>query len=96
MTRYLVTWKAVNAREPENLEARVKQRMSFVQLVQDALKSGALKDWGTTPDGMKGYAIFEGTETAGALMALMYVPFFEFEETPILNADEWMEVLKSA
>jgi len=26
----------------------------------------------------------------------MYVPFFEFEETPVLTADQWVEVLKSA
>jgi len=95
MTRYLVTWKAVNARQPENVEARVKQDMKFMETIQDALKSGALKDYGIAPDGMKGYAIFEGTETAGALMAQMFVPFYEFDQTPMLTADQWVEVLKS-
>jgi hypothetical protein len=96
MTKYLVTWKAVNARQPENTEARVKQSLKFMEMTQDALKSGALKDYGITPDGGRGYAVFEGTEAAGALMAQMFVPFFEFEETPVLTADQWVEVLKSA
>ena len=96
MTRYLITWKAVNARIPENMEARVKQNMKFIETIQNALKSGALKDYGISVDGTKGYAVFEGTETAGALMAYMYVPFYEFEETPMLTADQWVEVLKSA
>ena len=96
MTKYLVTWKTVNARQPEDTEARVKQSLKFMEMTRDALKSGALKDYGITPDGGKGYAIFEGTETAGALMAQMFTPFFEFEETPVLTADQWVEVLKSA
>ena len=95
MARYLVTWKAVNARQPENMEARVKQNLRFMETIQDALKSGALKDYGIAGDGMKGYAIFEGTETVGAMMAQMYVPFYEFEYTSMLTADEWVEVLKS-
>ena len=95
MTKYLVTWKTVNARQPEDTEARVKQSLKFMEMTRDALKSGALKDYGITPDGGKGYAIFEGTETAGALMAQMFTPFFEFEETPVLTADQWVEVLKS-
>jgi hypothetical protein len=95
MTRYLVTWKAVNARRPENMEVRVKQNLKFTEMVQDALKSGALKDFGISLDGNKGYGIFEGTETAGALMTQMYVPFYEFEATPMLTADQWVEVQKS-
>jgi len=95
MTRYLVTWKAVNARQPEKIEDRVKQDLKFMETIQDALKSGALKDYGIAPDGMKGYAIFEGTETAGAMMTQMYVPFYEFEETTMLTADQWVEVLKN-
>ena len=95
MTRYLITWKAVNSRIHENVEARVKQDMAFTQMVQEALKSGALKEWGTSTDGMKGYAIFDGSETDMALMSVMYVPFFEFEIYPILTADQWMGILKT-
>jgi len=95
MTKYLVTWKAVNARQPENMEARVKQNLKFVEMVQEALKSGVIKDYGIAGDGMRGYAIFEGTETVGATMAQMYVPYYEFEYTSVLTADEWVEVLKN-
>jgi len=28
-------------------------------------------------------------------MAQMYVPFYEFDQTPMLTADQWVEVLKS-
>lgn len=96
MTRYLINWKAVNSRIQENREARIKQDIAFTQMVQEALKSGPLKEWATNTDGTKGYATFEGSETDMALMSTMYVPFFEFEVYPILTADEWMGVLKTA
>lgn len=95
MTRYLVIWKAVNSRFPENREARLKLQMGFTQLVQEALKSGGpLKEWGSIPDGTMGYAIFDGSETDMAAMATLYVPTFEFETHPILTADEFLGVLK--
>jgi hypothetical protein len=96
MTRYLVIWKAVNARFPENTEDRVKQQIGFTQLVQEAVKSGGpLKEWATIPDGTMGYAIFDGSETDMAVMATLYVPHFEFETYPILNAEEFLGALKS-
>ena len=95
MTRYLVYWKAVNSRIPENVEAKVKQLKTFTQMAQEALKSGALKEWGTFGDGTEGYVVFEGSETDGALMSMMYTPFYELEVHPILTADQFMEVLNT-
>lgn len=98
MTRYLVNWKAVNSRIAEKQEDRIAQRTAFTQLVQEALKdkSGPLKDWGTIPDGTRGYAIFEGSEADMARMANMFLPHIEFEPYPIITADQFMEVLKSS
>jgi hypothetical protein len=96
MTRYLVIWKAVNSRFPEEREARVKQQIGFTQIVQEALKSSPLKEWGTIPDGTMGYAIFDGSETDMAVMATLYVPHFEFEVHPILTAEEFLGALKTA
>ena len=96
MPKYLVTWKAVNTRVPENREARIKQQIAHTELVHESLKSHALKEWGTSPDGQKGYAIFEGTEDDMARMGTMFVPFYEFDICPILTAEQWLGVLKSA
>ena len=96
MTRYLVTWKAVNSRILEDREARIKASIGFIQIIQEALKSGPIKEYGTRPDNVMGYAIFEGNEADMARMATMFVPHFEFEVHPIMTADEMMEVLKSA
>jgi len=97
MTRYLVLWKAVNSRFPENREAKIKQQIGFTQLVQEALKSGGpLKEWATIPDGTMGYAIFDGNETDMGVMATFYMPYFEFEVHPIMSADQFMGVLKTA
>jgi len=96
MAKFLVSWKALNSRTSENPEERHKQNIAFVELVQQALKAGALKDWGTAPDGMKGYAIFEGSEADMALMAQLYLPYFEFQDQIVLTADEFLEVLKRA
>jgi hypothetical protein len=96
MTRYFVYWKAVNSRIPEDREAKIKQAIGFLQVVQEALKSGPIKAFGARPDDVEGYAIFEGSETDMARMATMFVPYYEYEVYPILTADEMMEVLKSA
>jgi len=96
MPRYLITWKAVNARIPENREARIKQQIAHTELVHEALKSGALKDWGVRTDGQMGYAIFEGNDEDGARLGTMFVPYYEFDICPILTAEQWLGVLKSA
>ena len=97
MTRYLVIWKAVNSRFPEERDARVKQQIGFTQLVHEAHKSGGpLKEWATIPDGTMGYAIFDGGVTDMALMATLYVPHFEFETHPIMSAEEFLGALKTA
>jgi hypothetical protein len=97
MTRYLVIWKAVNSRFPEEREVRVKQQIGFTQLVLEAVKSGGpLKEWATIPDGTMGYAIFDGTEADMAIMATLYMPHFEFETYPIMNAEEFLAALKTA
>jgi hypothetical protein len=96
MTKYFVYWKAVNSRIPEDREAKIKRSIGFLQIIQEALKSGPIKAYGTRPDNVEGYVIFEGSETDMARMATMFVPDFEFEVYPILTADEMMEVLKSA
>jgi hypothetical protein len=96
MTRYLVTWKAVNSRVSDNRETRIKTQMAHTQLVQESLKSGALKEWGTEPDGQRGYAIFEGSEADMALLAAVFVPYYEFQVVPIMTADQWMGALKTA
>ena len=95
MTKYLVIWKAVNSRIPENTEAKVKQLRAFTQMAQEALKSGGMKDWGTFGDGTEGYAVFEGSETDGALLATMYIPFYEFEIHSVLTVDQYLEALNT-
>jgi hypothetical protein len=96
MPKYLVNWKTVNSRLPGNREDRIKQQIAHAELVHEALKSNAIKDWGISPDGGKGYAIFEGSDEDGARIATMYVPFYEFDICPILTAEQWLDVLKSA
>jgi len=94
MPRYLVTWKVVNSRVPEDAEARHKRDIAFTEMVQQALKEGALKDWGCAPDGQKGYAVFEGSQTDFALMGQLYLPYIEFQDQVVFTADEFLEVLK--
>jgi len=96
MPKYLVTFKAVNSRISVNSEARRKQQIPFTEFVQQALKSGAMKDWGVAPDSMKGYAVIEGSESDLSSMEQMLIPYFKFEEQVVLTADEFLKVLKKA
>ena len=96
MPSYLVTWKTVNSRIPVDRDAQLKQMTTQLQFVQQTLKQGKMKDWRTTPDGMKGIAIFEGNESDLALEAMKYSPYFDFEVTPILNAEQFAYILRTA
>lgn len=62
MPRYLVKWKTVNARVSEDPATNLKKTGDILRRVQRDLVSGSLKDWGMSPDGSTGYAVFEGSE----------------------------------
>jgi len=96
MTTYLVTWKTINARVPEDKEARFKRTTANLQLVQQSMKQGKLKDWRTVPDGTRGVAIFEGSEVELAYEAMKYSPYVEFEVAPVLTAEQFLYTLKTA
>jgi len=96
MTKYLIIWKVVNSRIPDDMETHLKRAIKLSQMVQESMKAGKTKEWGTRPDGTRGYSVFEGSETDLALEAAKYGPLFEYEVYPILTVDQWMGILKGA
>lgn len=96
VTRYLITWKVVNARIPTDPQERIKRAMAFAQFIQENMKSGKLKDWGGTPDTAKGYGVYEGTEIDMAIDAARFGPDIEWEVTPILTLEQYLDLLKKA
>lgn len=93
MPRYLVLWKSVNARVPENPEARLKQFTTLTQMIHEDVTSGRVKDWGIFAEGGGGYAIFEGSELDLSLETAKYVPYVELEARTVLSTDQQREVL---
>lgn len=96
MTRYIVSWKTVNARLPNDDEMRLKLQKKRLESVRLSLKVGKLKEFLIFPYGNEGYAIFEGTETELAVEALKYEPFIEFDVHPVVNVDQYLEILNKA
>jgi hypothetical protein len=93
MVKYIVSWKTVNARLPDNDEMRLKLETRFLETVRNSMKFGKLKEFGIFPYGNVGYAVFEGTETELAVEALKYAPYIEFEIHPVIGVDQYLEIL---
>lgn len=93
MTKYIVSWKTVNARLPDNDEMRLKLETRLLETVRNSLKMGKLKEFFIFPYGNAGYALFEGTETELAVEAIKYAPFIEFDVHPVVNVDQYLEIL---
>ncbi len=96
MTRYLVIWRIVNARQSDDPATRLKNSMKLMEMVKQAMNTGLIKEWGARLDGHMGYSILEGSDADIALSAQMFGPYFEFETHPIMDVAQYSELLNTA
>ncbi len=93
MVRYIVSWKMVNSRLPENDELRLKLETRLLETVRNSMRNNKIKEFGIYPTGGSGYAFFEGTESELAVETLKYSPYVEFDVHPIITAEQYLEIL---
>jgi len=88
-------WELEMARVPVDPKERIAGWTMLMKMVEDALKSGGLTDWGNFPGMSAGYAIFEGTEEELHTGNMMYFPYVKFETHPVLSASQVEATIKA-
>jgi hypothetical protein len=88
-------WELDMARVPVDPRERIAGWNMLMKMVEDAMKSGGLTDWGNFAGMSAGYAIFEGTEEDLHRGNIMYFPYVKFETHPVLSASQSIEAIKA-
>jgi len=96
MGKYLVLWEVDPARVPIDPKERATAWLGLTELVKADMKTGWVKDWGTFPGELKGYAIDEGSEVTMMTETTKYAPYVKFEVHPVATLAEVQEAIKAA
>lgn len=95
MARYLMLWQIDATRIPVSPQERASMWEPFVTMVEQDMKKGISKDWGSFVGELKGFAIAEGTEVEIDNLLQQYVPFVQFEVHPVVSTRQVREVIKA-
>jgi hypothetical protein len=95
MPKFFNKWQTNPLAFPNDPAAIMKINMALLEMVKADFKSGKLKDWGVTADGINGYAIAECSEAEIFVMMLKYSPYIISEIKPIFTVDESIEIAKA-
>ena len=97
MPKFYVKWQLDPAKTPADPEERAKGWLSMLEMVKADMKAGVTKDWGCAAGGACGYAINEApSETELFTRLLKWMPYVQFEVTPVLTVDQTIESIKKA
>ena len=95
MGRYLITWEVDMSRVPTDPKERAAMRTKLLEMTKQALQQGTISDWGTFPQGFKGYAIGQGSATDMAIGTAQFSPYVTFNVQEVMSVDEMLEAVKS-
>jgi hypothetical protein len=93
MGKYLILWKVDLNKMPISREERAAALGPMVDLVEQGMKEGRIKDWGTFVGEMSGYSIAEGNEIEVSLSNQQWVPFCDFEVHPVASISDTKKVI---
>jgi len=96
MARYLVLWEVDSTKVPVNAKERGNAWLAMVEMIKADQKKGWVKDWGSFPGELKGYAIDEGTEVTMMTETLKYLPYVKFEVHPVASLAQVEEAIKTS
>ena len=79
----------------KDIEERIKNQETMLDMIKADLASGLLKDWGMFPGESCGYAISEPkSEEELAAFLMKFTPYVHFEVRPILSVDQTTRSMK--
>ena len=93
MGKYLILWKLDVDKMPISREERAAALGPMVDLVEEGMKEGNIKDWGTFVGEMSGYSIAEGSEVEVSLSNQQWIPFCTFEVHPVASVSDTRKVI---
>jgi len=96
MARYMVAWELDMSRVPVDPEERAKAWSAMLDMVENDMKKGGLKDWAAYAGQLRGYSVAEGSEMEVAMMCQQYMPFVEFEVYPLTSVSQMRQMLQVA
>ncbi|HUV46120.1 MAG TPA: DUF3303 family protein [Dehalococcoidia bacterium] len=95
MPRYLINWEMDTTKVPISPKERATAWNPMLDMVEQDMKGGMLKEWGSYIGEMRGYSVAEGTEVEIANMCQQYIPFVNFTTHPVLSLSEMREITKN-
>jgi len=95
MAKFLLLWELDPTKVPISPQERGTAWSRLLDMVEQDLKKGALKDWGAFVGEINGYAVAEGTEVEIGNLVQQYIPFVCFKVHPIASLSQVNEVTKA-
>lgn len=95
MGKYLVLWEVDWTRVPVDAKERNAAWLVLVETIKANMKKGFMKDWGTFPGQLKGYAIVEGTEVSVMTELTNAVPYVKHEAHAVATVAQVEEAIKA-
>jgi hypothetical protein len=95
MAKYLVLWQIDESKVPASPQERADMWEPFVDMVEQDMKAGISKDWGSFVGELRGFSIAEGTEVEIGNMLQKYVPYVHFEVHPVITTRLVRQVIKA-
>lgn len=94
MPRYLVNWELDPGKVPISPKERAAAWSPMLDMVENDMRRGVLKEWATCIGEEKGYGVAEGSELEIAGMCQQYVPYVRFTMHPLMSLDQMRELLQ--
>jgi hypothetical protein len=91
----LVLWETNPSLFPLDPEERMKLIMGMAEGIKKDLESGAIKMWGISAGGARGFSITEREPKEIYVSTAKYFPHINFEVRPMLSIDEMIDTMKS-
>ena len=96
MARFMVAWELDKSKVPVDPKERAKAWSAMLDMVDNDMKRGGLKDWAAYAGQLKGYSVAEGSEMDVAMMCQQYVPFVDFKIYPLTSVAQMRQMLQAA
>jgi len=95
MAKYLVIWEMDGTKVPIDRKERAAVWTPMLDMVEQDMNKGVLKDWGSYTGELRGFAVAEGTRIEIDNMVQQYVPFVDFTLHELTSLSEMREVNKN-
>ena len=94
MGKYLLIWNLNLHLIPVDRSERASGWGMLMELVNQDIKKGLVKDWGAFPGENRGYCCVEGNKLDVMKMTQQYVPYVNFDVHPVASVGDIGEMLK--